>query len=86
MGLPTLAPTHCKILFSISCFFKLLIKPKLDIVPKANWKKVGGGQLKDTDIKQRTKLIQFGVNDKGSIFFENRIFLWLKFCRFKTAN
>lgn len=86
MGLPTLAPTHCKILFSISCLFKLLIKPKIDIVPKANWKKVGGGQLKDTDIKQRTKLIQFGVNDKGSIFFENRIFLWLKFCRLKTAN
>ena len=70
MGLPTLAPTHCKILFSISCFFKLLIKPKLDIVPKANWKKVGDGQPKDTDIKQRTKLIQFGDNSKDSMFLK----------------
>lgn len=61
--------THCKILFSISYFFKLIIKPKLDIVPKANWKKVGDWQPKNYDIKQRAKLIQFGVNGKGCIFF-----------------
>jgi hypothetical protein len=48
----------------------LLIKPKLDIAPKANWKKVGDEQPKDTDIKQRTKLIQFGVNSKDSLFLK----------------
>ena len=58
------------IILHIVFFFKLLIKPKLDIAPKANWKKVGDEQPKDTDIKQRTKLIQFGVNSKDSLFLK----------------
>lgn len=82
-----LAPTHSKILFSISYFLKLFINPHNEITAITNWKKLGNGQPNDTDIKQRNEQILIRSNANISTFILRIIvFLILFVIKIKLQN